>query len=66
MEDTWSKALLKQSHSDPVAQDHVQTAFGDLQEWRLHSLHGLPVSLLGHPHIEKVFLDVATEPLQEE
>ena len=58
-------SLLRQGHPEPVAQDHLQT-FKYIQERRLHNLSGQPVPLLGHPHSEKVFHDVQTEPLQEE
>lgn len=43
--------LLKQGHPEQIAQDHVQTAFDYLQEWRLHSLRGQPAPLLSHPYI---------------
>ena len=54
--------MLKLGHLEPVAQDHVQTAFGYLQGWTLHNLSGHPVPVLGCPHSEKVFLDVQREP----
>jgi len=55
-------SLLHQGHLEPVAQDHVQTAFEYLQGWRLHNLSGQPVPQPRHPHSEKVFPDVQTEP----
>lgn len=41
--------LLKQGHPGLVA----QTAFEDLQEWRLHNHPGQPVPALRHPHSTK-------------
>ena len=41
--------LLKQGHPEQAAQDCVQMAFEYLQGWRLHSLPGQPVPVLGHP-----------------
>ena len=37
-------------------------AFEYLQGWRLHSLPGQPVLVLGHPNHEKVFPDVQMAP----
>ncbi|KAK4806816.1 hypothetical protein QYF61_005612 [Mycteria americana] len=54
--------LLKQGYLEPVAQDHVQTAFEYLQGGRLHNLSGQPFPVLSHPHSQKVFPDVQTEP----
>ena len=54
--------LLKQGHSEPLAQDRAQTAFEYLQGWRLHNLSGQPVPGLGHRHSEIVFPDVQREP----
>ena len=55
--------LLKQGHPEEVVQDHVQVAFEDLQEGRLHHLSGQPVPVLCHPHSKEVLPDVQTEPL---
>jgi len=54
--------VLKQGHLEPVVQDSVQLAFKYLQGWRLHNPSGQPLPLLSHPHSEKVFPDVQTEP----
>jgi len=54
--------LLKQGHLQPVAQDNVHMAFEYLQGWRLHSVPGQPVPVLGCPHSEAVFPDVLREP----
>jgi len=43
---------------DPVAQDHVQTAFQYLQGERLHNLSGQPVPGLSHPRSKEVLPDV--------
>lgn len=53
-----SAPMLSWDHLGPLAQDDVQIGFESLQEWRLHSLPGQPVPVLGHPHREKVLLDV--------
>jgi len=45
--------MLKQGHLEPVAQDHVQMAFENLQGWRLHNLLGLPVPVVSHLCSEK-------------
>lgn len=45
------------SHLEPGAQDHVQTAFEDLQGHRLHNLFGQPAPVRSHHHCKKVFLD---------
>ena len=52
-----SRAICSQ-----IEQDHVQTAFECLQEWRLHHLPGQLIPLLSHPDSEKVFPNVQTEP----
>jgi len=54
--------LLKQGHLELDAQGCVQTASEYLQGWRLLSLSGQPVLVLGHPQCEKVFPDVQREP----
>lgn len=46
----WSNLLLKQGHLEQAAQDHVQTSFGDLCGWRLHSLFGKPIPVLCNLH----------------
>jgi len=53
---------LTQGPLEPAPQDHVQVAFQYLQGWRLHNLSGQPVPGLSHPHSEKAFPDVQTEP----
>jgi len=51
--------VLRQGHLELIAQDHDflvaqdQTAFEYAQGWRLHSLPGQPVPVLGHPHSVK-------------
>lgn len=42
-----SNPMLSQGHPEPVAQNHVQMAFEDLQRWRL-----IPwlLSMLKRPH----------------
>ena len=55
--------LLKQGHLQPAAQDHVQVAFEYLQGWRIHSLPGQPVPVLGHSYSKKVFPNAQREPL---
>jgi len=52
--------LLRQSHLEPVAHDHVQMAFEYLQGWRLRSCPGQAV--LSHIRNGRVFADVQTEP----
>ncbi|KAJ7411989.1 hypothetical protein WISP_99873 [Willisornis vidua] len=59
-------ALLKQDHTELIAQDHVQTAFEYPQSQKLHHPPKQPVPVLSHPHIEEVFPNVQMEPLQEE
>ena len=54
--------LLKQGHPERVPQDCARTAFEYLHGGRLHDLSGQPVPVLGHPHSEKVFPDVQSEP----
>lgn len=44
---------LKQGHLQPVAQDCVQTFFEYLWGWRLHSLTGWAVAMLGQSQSEK-------------
>lgn len=36
-------SLLKQGHHEPLAQDHTQEAFEDLQEGRFHNFYGQPM-----------------------
>lgn len=56
------------SSSDPtsslqqIAQVHVQTVFEHVQGWRLYDIPGQSGPVPGHPHSEKVFLDVQREP----
>jgi len=45
--------LLKQDHLDPVAPDHVQMAFEDLQGGTIYNLSAQPVLMLCHPNSEK-------------
>lgn len=45
--------LVKQDHPEMVAQDRAQVAFERLRGWRLHSIPGHPVPVLGHPHCKK-------------
>lgn len=63
--DLWTSSvpvsLLKQGDLEPVAHDHVQTAFECLQRWRVHSLSGQRVALLSHSRSEKVFPDFYRE-----
>lgn len=64
-----------QAHLEPVAQDHLQMAFEDLQRWRLHHVSGQAVPGLSHSHSTEVFPDVPVcahclcswhwEPLEE-
>jgi len=54
--------LLKQGQLQPIAQDHLQVAFGYLQGWRLHHLSGQPMPVLSHPHFEEVFPGALMEP----
>jgi len=54
--------LPKQGHLELAAQDRVQVGLEYLQWWRLHSLSGKSVPVLGHPHNKKVFPCVLTEP----
>jgi len=53
----WSSSgptlLLKQGHLEPLAQDYVQKPSDYLQGWRLHSLLGQPVPVLGYPRSER-------------
>lgn len=44
---------LKQGHLQPVAQDCVKTFFEYLWGWRLHSLAGWAVAMLGQSQSEK-------------
>lgn len=55
-------ALLKQGHREPVAQCPVKRAFERVPGRRLHNLSGQPLPLRGHPHWEKRFPHVQTEP----
>jgi len=48
--------LLEQGHQESVAQDQAQPAFEYLQAESLHSLPGLPVPMLSHPHSKNHFL----------
>lgn len=54
--------MLKQGHLNQAAQNRVQTAFVDLQLLRLHNTSMQPIPELSHPHCEKVFPSVQTEP----
>jgi len=56
------RTLLRKSHPEQAAQDHVQMAFQYLQGRKHHSLYGQPVPLIRHHHIRKVFSDVQREP----
>lgn len=60
LEVTWSRP---QAGPPRDAQDHVQTVFKYFQGRASHSIPGRPVTVLGHPHSEEVFLDVQREPL---
>jgi len=53
---------LKHSHLELLAQNHVQTTFEYLQGGRSHKNSGQPVSVLNHPHSEKLFPDIQREP----
>lgn len=55
--------LLKRGHLETIAQDHVRMAFEDLQEGRPYNLSGQHLPVLGHPHSEKVLLDVQIQLL---
>jgi len=54
--------LLKQGLLLLATQEGVQTAFEYLQGWRLHSLSGQLVPVVGHPYSKKVLPDVQREP----
>lgn len=51
-----SSPLLKQGHLELIAQDCIQMTLEYLQEWRLCSLPGQPVPVLGHPLNNKVLM----------
>jgi len=55
-----SNSLLKQIQLVPVAHNHVQIDFEDLQEERLHYIPGQPVPMLSHPYSKNVFPHVQT------
>lgn len=54
--------LVHQNHLQLVAQVHIWMTFENLESWKHHNLPKPFVPLLGHPHRERVFLDVQTEP----
>ena len=61
----WSSGpspLLKWGHIEPIAQDHIQTAFVDIQRGRHHKLSGQSVTVVGQLH-SKVFPDIQRKPL---
>lgn len=51
--------LLKQGNPEHVTQDYIPVY---LRGGRLHNLSGHSGPMLGHPHSNKVFPDVQTEP----
>lgn len=55
--DLWSSSgptpPLKERHLEPVAQDHVQTAFEYLKGGRFHNCSGQRVPVLSHLHSQK-------------
>jgi len=64
--DLWKSSgqpcLVKQYHLQSVAQDHVQTAFENLQGRRLRNLPGQPMPVFSYSHRENMFSDVLREP----
>lgn len=54
---------LEQGYLQPVPKDHDQMAFEYLPRGRLYNFSGQPVTVLDHPHSNKVFPDVLVTPM---
>lgn len=54
--------LLSRGTQSNTAQDYIQVAFEDLQNWRLHGLSGQPVPVLHHLHSMEVLPGVWLGP----